>query len=287
MSAPDTIGSPEPTGAPATVVWWREDRERRFYDLLEVSHGPVTSPTDAWPRQFVQSPGTAEGWAVASLPGLGALTEELTARLRPPVALEAGGEGSLSVAVLDRAGEVVEQRTGVGDDPLYDACRGQAINLLSQRLRQRAVRTDPLSSGVVLVRIRFDDDRPILDLAPAVASLGSGDTSIPVTAIAPGVRADRAQRFSDRIIEPRELEASPGAFDVALAGSSGPIGTVTGISYELPSGRPDGAVDAVLARVELEMPPLHYPALEQRWPKQSQWGRRCYLVVDTGAPRGR
>jgi hypothetical protein len=181
----------------------------------------------------------------------------------------------------------VEQRTGLGGDPLYDACRGEAINLLAQRLRQRAVRTDPLSSGVMLVRIRFDDDRSRLDLAPAVASVRSGVTSIPVTAIVPGVRADGAQRFSDRVIEPRELEASPAAFDVALAGSSGPIGTLTGISYELPSGRPDGTVDAVLARVELEMPLLHYPALEQRWPEQSQWGRRCYLVVGATVPGGR
>jgi hypothetical protein len=286
MSAPDTIGSGEPVAEPATVIWWCEDTERRFYDLLEVSHGPVTSPTDAWPRQFVQSPRTDEGWAAASLPGLGALTDELTARLRSPLTLQAGGEGSLSVAVLDRAGAVVEQRTGLGGDPLYDACRGEAIDLLAQRLRQRAVRTDPLSSGVVLVRIRFDNYRPVLDLAPAVASAGNGITSIPVTAIAPGVRADGAQRFSDRVIEPRELEASPAAFDVALAGSSGPIGTLTGISYELP-GRPDGTVDAVLARVELEMPLLHYPALEENWPEQSHWGRRCYVLVGAAAPADR
>jgi hypothetical protein len=285
MSQPDAALSGPTDGAPAaaTVIWWREDAERRVYDLLEVGPGPQTSAGDVWPRQLVQSPATNGGWGVASLPRLGRLTAGLTAQLRPPIPLEPEDDGSLSVAVLDRTGDVIDRRSRIASDPLYDDCRREAIDLLARRLRQRTVRTDPLSAGSLLVRIRIDGDRLLLDLAPAVASGRTGVTGIPVVAITPGLHAGGQQRFSDRNIDPHELEPSPAEFDVTLDQASEGIGALPGIILPLPVDRIDGSAGAVLARVELEMPLLNYPALEQRWPERTPWGRRCYVVVNAPA----
>jgi hypothetical protein len=285
MSQPDAAlsGRSDDATAPATVIWWREDAERRVYDLLEVGPGPQASASDVWPRQLVQSPATNGGWAVASLPRLGPLTARLTAKLRPPIPLEPEDDGSLSVAVLDPTGDVIEQRGRIASDPLYDDCRREAIDLLAGRLRQRTVRTDPLSAGSLLVRIRVDGDQLLVDLAPAVASGRTCVTGIPVVAITPGRHTGGQQEFSDRNIDPRELEPSPAELDVILDQASEGIGAVPGVILSLPVDRTDGNADAVVARVELEMPLLNYPALEQRWPEQSPWGRRCYVVVNAPA----
>jgi hypothetical protein len=104
-----------------------------------------------------------------------------------------------------------------------------------------------------------------------------------VIAIAPGLGAGGAQRFCG-VIEPRDLEASPAEFDVTLNETAGV--PLPGISLALPIDRIDRSANAVLARVEFEMPALHYPALEQRWPAQPPWGMRCHVVVSAPTQSG-
>jgi hypothetical protein len=264
------------TSEAAIVVWWREDREGRQVELLEVVPGPATAPDEAWPRQLVHPPVEPGGWAVANLPRLGALPDEVTARLRPPIAFTDPGADSLSVVALDRAGDVVASRDGAASDGLYDHCLRETCRLITQRLEQRTVRANPWSSGLLLARLRTLDDQAVLELAPAIVRDGALMTGIPVISIESGVRASGEDTFSGVLIEPPDLQPSAGEVDVALDALP-PATGVPAVSLVIP--RPADNATEIVARLELLMPDLHYAALADRWPKVAPGTRRSYIVV--------
>ena len=279
--------------APATVIWWRQDPDGHILEFLEVGAGPPPLGDRAWPRQLLRSAVEAGGWAVANAPRLGPLPDPLTARLQAPAEVGEAGGGDLSRLQLDEHAEVVAGRDRIDADPLYEDCMRGALAIVAGRLEQRTVSAEPWSSGVLLARVRIADGELLLDVAPALTRGADLVSGLPVLGIWLG-----AQRGSS--IEPSSLlaSASAGAVEVQLLGS-GAAAILPAVSLTLPAPAQSGGgsrldrtkasgADETVTRVELLMPGLYQPALEQRWPAET-WmhsGWRAQLALNPKPERG-
>jgi len=178
-------------GVPApTVVWWREDRGGRLVELLIVGPGPTTVADQIWPRVIATSATGAVAWSLFNTTALGPLAPELAARARSAaVPVRGAGDGSLSVAVLDeRHGDLVAEGHGLARDPLFDACRRAALELVDRRLHEATVVDDPFSGGVLLARLHRLTGGAVLELAPARVRDDRPVTATPVWGVSDGER---------------------------------------------------------------------------------------------------
>jgi hypothetical protein len=147
--------------APATVTWW-EGEQDHVTAWLTLRAGSPPFGQEAWLAQLALAAPGLGGWAVVSAVPLGGIDQELSARLRDPIA--AGRPGLSSVAFAATG----EPLAGEASAELYDECRAAALALVAERARDEIVARDPRHSGLMLLRLGRGTAGFVLDLAPAI-----------------------------------------------------------------------------------------------------------------------
>jgi hypothetical protein len=125
-----------------------------------VRAGSAPLAHQGWLAQLAMPARHPGDWAAVSSIPLGAMSPELSARLRDP--LGAGRPGLGSVA-FRADGEAL---AGEASAELYGACREAALTLVAERARDPIVAREPRDSGLMLLRVSADGHG--LDIAPAI-----------------------------------------------------------------------------------------------------------------------
>jgi hypothetical protein len=235
-----------------TVVWWRTAADRCLVELLVAGPAPTRRTDPVWPGAMVQTPVRPGAWAVVNLPRLGALPASLSDSLRAAASTADGGEdrvlspAPLSLTILDENHDLVTERHHLDQDPLYEACRRAALEIVQRRLREETVAENPPSSGVLLARLHGTREGSLLQIAPALLRGG-----IAVTAFV----LERVSCDGVELAGPRDAAA-----DVEVTLLGGQAATLPAATFEPPVASPLGAT------VELTLPELHLPPwLQERW----------------------
>jgi hypothetical protein len=232
----------------ATVAWWQEDPPGCLSAWLVVGPGPAPLSEQAWVHQLAIARPPAGGWAVVDQPALGPLPEPLAARLRDPE----GEPGVLHSTVIGADGQPTG---GAAPDDLYLDCLDAATALVAQRLAEDVVVSEPQSSGVLLARLRVEQEDAVLDLGPALDEEGWQRRSIGVDldGLRLGTRGDgRPPQWMEA--EPREVEF--GTARVELGGSALALPCAS-LRWPLPGGRD------VLAALEVTLPSTSLPGVPE------------------------